>query len=91
MNHSRENSEKFTELAHDILKNKPDYNKVFFKILTRSASVLYDNEEISEESLLFYSHFLTKNMEFISGELLEPIFTLLVEKYTGDSKEMVSS
>lgn len=72
--HSRENTEKFTKFANELMQKNPDLNKVFFQKVVSSAQDLYDNEEISEESLLFFPYFLDININFISGELMEPVF-----------------
>lgn len=89
--HSKENTEKFTRFAKEMITQNADLSKVFFKKVCSSSSALYTNEEISEESLLFFPHFLQENMDFISGDQFEAIFTTLVEKYTLDGKDMVSS
>lgn len=60
--HSKENTEKFTKFAFELMTKNPEFNKVFFQKLVSTADALYHNEEISEESLLFFPHFLDVNM-----------------------------
>jgi|JI61114C2RNA_FD_contig_111_63713_length_6981_multi_3_in_0_out_0_7 hypothetical protein len=59
-----------------------------FQRVVETAKQLYD-EEFDQEGLEFFANFLTINLDFVPREFFEPVFELLITRYT-TNEELVT-
>lgn len=87
---SNENTERLSNFARETF-SKPENAETIepmFQRVVETARILYD-EEFDQEGLEFFANFLTINLDYIPRDYFEPIFELLITRYT-TNEELVT-